>query len=399
MKKIVIFLPFGYTKRDLKLSNNIAKALICESKIKGIDIEVIFSYPTDEDINLDFVEMEEIFYRETKWEIVSYEESWEILSLLNRSTSNLKKTEYIVPYDGMNNFLDADVWIVLSDRLDKAILPIKDYICINYGFVERYYPEIFGNKYVGERYVKGRFQNLRNSKKVLVPIPFVKEDVISYAGIYSNKIEVMGMNFNFVEFEKKNNYYGEYFVWVTNLNDESNISVILKNLVKYYEEYNGELRVVILNENTIYSNEENSHNCNENISKLQNEIAKNESSRGKVVILENITDFKYLNILSYSKFIMYSKLYSEAIEVIIEAACLGVPSISEECPFTKYINEYLNLNITLFDFDKKNDLINKLIFMEENYMNIELPKKELLKKYSYQSRTKDIWKLIFKDNK
>ena len=36
--------------------------------------------------------------------------------------------EYAIPDDGMRQFLDCDLWLVISDRLSHPLLPIRPYI-------------------------------------------------------------------------------------------------------------------------------------------------------------------------------------------------------------------------------------------------------------------------------
>ena len=48
--------------------------------------------------------------------------------------------EYAHPDDGMRQFLDCDLWLVISDRLPLPLLPIRPYILLVHDYLQRYPP-------------------------------------------------------------------------------------------------------------------------------------------------------------------------------------------------------------------------------------------------------------------
>ena len=106
----------------------------------GDDIEVVFGhlddpacYPKEalEDLPAS------IKRRPYRWRIVPHDEAVRACAYAGLSGS-LKDQTYQAPDDGISQFADCDLWVVISDRLDLPLLPVRPHLLMVYDYIQRY---------------------------------------------------------------------------------------------------------------------------------------------------------------------------------------------------------------------------------------------------------------------
>ncbi len=82
----------------------------------------------------------------------------------------------------MRQFLDCDLWLVISDRLPLPLLPIRPYILLVHDYLQRYLPH-------GSGLAENLFlQAARLAERVLATTRFTEGDARQYAGIDPKKV-------------------------------------------------------------------------------------------------------------------------------------------------------------------------------------------------------------------
>src|SRR5262249_2993556 len=137
---------------------------------------------------------------------------------------------YLMPDDGMHELSDCDLWVVLSDRLPRLILPLRPYL-------------IFVNEY------SQRTDFSRNSNVVFLAAAQVAERVLVatrvmerqvHGGVPKEKVHRLPMLIP--EFgEPKSKGADPYFLWTTSLGGHKNHHNALRALREYYEVLDGRL--------------------------------------------------------------------------------------------------------------------------------------------------------------
>lgn len=410
MKRIGIFLPVYYLGGTLRAAKNLAKSIKFQAIKNDDDIEVVFSCIKDfYDLESDFYDLNEmgIPIRETTWKVLKKDELQVLKDILQLDVE-LEYSEYSIPQDGANDFLDCDMWIIISDRLNAPVFPIRKHCIVVYDYIQRYVPEIFNeNPYLWE-YNNTLMNNVRNANKVLVTTPSTYDDIITYTGINKDKVIQIPMDFqplecyanNLIKKYEKNNY----FVWVTNAAYHKNHIKAITALINYYEKYNGELKVIITGYNSDLFNFRKKYPIIDKLDSFQKNyvekvrklIKDNPILHDNIIFKGNVSNNEYVSILAYSRFLWHTNIADNGTFSVIEAAYLNIPSLASSYKAMKFINERFNLNLMFFNPHDINDIAKKLKEMEIGYANVKLPKKEELDVFSWENQSDIMYMNILK---
>ncbi|WP_331654725.1 hypothetical protein, partial [Anaerosporobacter sp.] len=85
-------------------------------------------------------------------------------------------------------------------------------------------------------------------------------------------------------------------------------------------------------------------------------IKKEKILKDNLVFYGNMNKNKYLNILSNARFFMHPGFTDNGNMTAIDAAFLGVPTITSDYPAMRYYETYMQLNMRFFNPFKPNEL-------------------------------------------
>ena len=403
--KIAIFLPVAYRGGSLRGAKNIAKMILLGAKKDNVNIKVIFSCVKNEyymeNVFSDLIELG-ISIRETEWKIITKEEASIALGYL-QDFRKLENDYYVLPYDGSNNFNDCDFWLIISDRTTQPIAPgIKPFGMVIYDYIQRYVPEIFGpnSTDIDLPFIL----SARNADVVLCTIPQTKLDAIQYAGIAEEKITLTPMEFNPLDCENYSikeivNIDEPYMIWTTNTSLHKNHINTLKALMMYYEDMGGKFKVVITGIDTNLLKGDKNRVAIENIVQIREFIQKYDCLRKNIKILGELSDGKYISVLSKAKFLLHPALYDNGTFSVLEAAYSGVPSVSSNYPQMLYMNERFGLGMLFFNPRKPPEIANilKKAELEIKELKQNLPTRDFLKSFTYEKLAYEYWNLLRKN--
>lgn len=396
MSTIAVFLPLGYRGGTLRAAKNIAKMIYIGSRKMGTPINVVFSLLAgqyEEEEYEDLLELG-IKVRETEW-IVKSRKEIEIAQTLGGYKKSLDYEEYALPTDGALNFLDCDYWLVVSDRLNRLLAPIRPYGMIIYDYIQRYCPQVLATD---------DFSYLINARKaefVLCTTPQTYDDVLQYAGVSPQRAFLIPMEFDPLDGTNIKPYKSnsDYFIWVTNTSSHKNHLNALKALSIYYSQFDGKFQVIMTGIDTDYFDVlKKGSQANENayIKQVRKYIQNHDNIIQNLKILGYIEDYDYLNALAGAKFLLHPTLIDNGTYSVVEAAYRGVPSLSHDYPQMRYIDDHFNLNMTFCNARKPQEIAKQLKYMEMKCedMVLDLPDKSDLNKHTYEELALDFWSLL-----
>ena len=408
MRKIAVMLPIPYKGGSLRAAKNIAKSIAYQSRKRGDDIQVVFSYVKNDiyDIYSDFSDLikANIPLRETEWKVFSKESLQAAAALLGKNIAILEFDEFCLPVDGANDFNDCDLWIIISDRLPAPLFPLRKNAFVVFDYIQRYIPEIFGDsEELWDKQVACFMSSLRSSAKVFVTTPSTQQDLISYAGVEKHRTHLLELDFqlpNFVETTKNVNIPKKYILWTTNAALHKNHINALKGYEIYLQEYGGTNHLVITGVDTEvfdpdFDLEDDSPflNC-VHINKIRGKLEKNKTLADHIHIMGNVSDRIYISILKNAQYLWHPALYDNGTFSVLEAAYLGVPSLSARYPAMTYFNQKFKLNLKFFNPRNPVEIADALTEMETSAKSIALPPKEALAQSGWENLSASLYNEI-----
>jgi len=395
--KVAIILPVFYKGGTLRAAKKLAKLIKKQSVLHHHPIEVVLCFVPDKyEVLEDFHDLIDwnIQLREIFWDVMSTSQIYASDSLtlfLKHNGIKLDSPKYLVPRDGFNDLLDVDLWIIISDRLSAPVIPLRKVVLFIFDYIQRYVPDIFSRDVVA--FTSKNFEYIlsaRRASHVFVTTQATKQDAISFAGLPTSKVTLIGdLNFDYVPETILINGFDEersswrfspitqpFFMWPTNVNFHKNISRALDALIYYYTEQRGKFTTIITGANTEYL-DPYKVKANDQIDLLKiphidkfRKVLSNKYYRKRIKVLGDVPDSNFFQLILSCKFVWNPTLYDNGTYSVIEAALLGKPSLSALYPATEYWNNKLNLNLVFFNPYDKKQMASSLKWMEENCASV-----------------------------
>ena len=127
---------------------------------------------------------------------------------------------YLIPLDGMRDFLDTDIWIIVSDSIVYPPAPLRPYGVLIHDCLSRYFKEY------QNQVVEGRTSIAQEGfVRFLATTPQTREDIISFHGISPNRVFLTPIEFgmDFGDSRETDTAESEgYFIWPTNISPHKN---------------------------------------------------------------------------------------------------------------------------------------------------------------------------------
>lgn len=408
MKKIAVMLPVGYRGGSLRAAKNIAKSIAFQAHEQGSNIQVVFSYVKEGKYNLytDFDDLLKFncVLRETEWNIYSREELRAAASLINIDASLLEYPSYCLPSDGANDFYDCDLWLIISDRLPAPLFPLKKYGFVVYDYIQRYVPEIFGdNDQAWDTQVSNLISSVRKAAKVFVTTPSTRQDIISYAGVHPSRVKLLDMEFQPLEagnIKIDSGIPENYIIWTTNTTHHKNHIIAFDAIEMYIQEFGGAFSFIVTGPWTEYFDPKNEFSTDDPVMQahqvkyIRGKLKRNLFLAKRIHVMGNVSDRIYAQLLKNAKFLLHPTLYDNGTFAVMEAAYLGVPSLSARYPAMEYINEKFNLNLQFFNPHNHKEMAEALLNMETATDLIALPKQSDLLLHDWKTLSPQIYLAI-----
>jgi len=296
---------------------------------------------------------------------------------------------YMAPDDGMRQFLDSDLWVIVSDRLAHPILPVRPYILMVYGYIQRY-AKILPNK--GDYFC---LHAAHHAKKVLVTTDFTKSDALNYASLRQSdvvKVPMLAPDFSGYEVVCQPRTSPQHFIWTTNPAIHKNHESAIKALATYYEELDGKLKCIV----TGSQSDKIQKGSLPHLVKSAEIIKANASLERNLEFPGELSTRSYQNRLARAAFLWHPGRIDNGTFSVIESAYFGIPALSSVYPAMREIDEQFGLSLSWADAESPSDMARKLKYMETNHVELsrKLPSREQLQRQNVDALSAVYWATV-----
>jgi glycosyltransferase involved in cell wall biosynthesis len=371
--KIAIFLPLEYRGGTLRAIKLIAAALHVGSRRAGEPADIVLAHLEDRRIYPD-TEFQDllpgILRRPFRWKTLDREAAERVCRYQGHEAA-LDGSHFSVPDDGINNFIDCDLWLMISDRLMVPLLPIRPYALVVFDYIQRYQPVLSDSEDVPYLHAA------RAASAVIVTTQFTRDDAVQYAGVDPHLIHVVPHLLpDFPEPSRTTANEEEYFLWPTNLAAHKNHLNSLLALRLYYEELEGSLqcRITGVGSLALFSGE------HPHLEPAKSLFDSSPTLQRKLVLCGELPDQIYQKYLASALFVWHTATVDNGAFAAVEAACFGVPVLSSRYPAMQEMNDAYDLNTVWFDSNEPRGMAMQLQRMEAEIDTLRrnLPSREAL---------------------
>lgn len=359
--RIAVIVPVGYRGGSLRAAKLVAQAIETGARQKGTEVDVVFAhldtpdaYSSDEFADLPA----SIERRPYNWSHLTQIEAERAMRYNGRPFKAISKL-YQVPDDGIRQFMDCDLWVIVSDRAEYPLLPLKPYAVIVYDYLQRYV------RLPGKQL---NFQFLRtahNAERVFVTTDFTRSDAMQFAGLPSQKVwrlPMLAANILSTGTMERPKSEMPYFVWATNLAPHKNHENAVKALQIYYEKLDGRLLCCVTGVGT----SELLKSKASHLKPVKKIVDASSSLKRHLRIMGELTDSAYCAQVAGAQFLWHAGWIDNGTFTVIDAAHLQVPSLSSDYPAMHEIDRQFSLNLSWMDAHDPDDMAEKLKQMEVN---------------------------------
>ena len=392
-KKIAVLLPEGYLGGVLDTTTRFIYGLQRGLEEANANAEIIFGYLDHKNFEEDtFHEIEEmgIQIRPFKWKFLTREDIKNVYKIRNYDLPvNHKK--YCVADDGINCFEDCDHIIFIIDRVGGYFYSNKPYSVIVQDYIQRYLPGLMVKE--AESVI---LDLQRKAEAVYVTTLPAKSDCIQYAGISEEKIKLIPLLLEKTVVEKDEPISDRYFLWSTNIGEHKNHMVMLKALEQYYKQ-GGKLKCYMTGINTeLFNVKKKIKKETKYIKQIRDFISKSKALSKNIVIKGNMDKKEYYNILSKAKFLVHPGYTDNGNMSSVDAAFLGVPSISSDYPPMRYYEDVMKLGIHFVSPFDYNEWVDILLEAEKDYKEWkrQMPTVAEMDKISIHNVYRDLYEVV-----
>lgn len=389
-KKLAIIIPVGLRGGSLKGAKLLAEAILEGARQAGVKLQIILGYSDEEGYTPEeFDDLpSDVVLRSFHWRGLPSDAARRAMEYAGNSGWLPSENSYLAADDGINYFCDANAWLLISHRTDRPLLPIRPIINMNYDYLMRYV-EIWGRDH-SFAFIKNDW----HANSVLVTTELARNDAQQFAAASPSQIQKLPILINPPPLNPpviSNNNKKSSFLWVTNLSPHKNHEFAIRTLDVYFRELGGHLNCVI---------------CGVNVDKLL-DFLESRSEKAAAMLKRLIRDKKIrlkgeLSNLAFqaeiakSVFVWNPTKIDNGTFTVVDAAYLGVPSLSSDYPSMREMDEQLKLGITFRPSTDPKSMADGLLWLQENseYARTHLPQASELASHSPKSIGPAYWEAV-----
>lgn len=393
-KKLAVILPEAYQGGVLDYTINLLNIISDGLKQNNEPIKLIYGYPRE--LENDYSEVFDklickgILLRTFEWKTLPLDKVLKYSKLTGQQLIQYEN-EYSIMDDDICYFDDCDYLLFVVDRVRSNLFITKPYGVIVHDYIQRYIPDI-----IGDYYEKPFIDLVRNSQANFTTTNCTLEDCVQYAGVRREYINLIPLFFNDIEkvSNKTLKYKKEYFLWSTNIGSHKNHIFLLKALELYYamggtlDCYITGVKTELFNQKNLLSNYELIDKQVDYLNKCRNMISNSKSLKKHLHFMGNMPKVEYYDLLKSASFLIHPGYGDNGNGSAVDAALLGVPTLSSDYPAMRNMDNVMNLGITFFDKKKSQALADMLLLIETNLSELKkkLPPIDDLRKHTISNK-------------
>lgn len=392
-KHIAIIIPVSYGGGSLRGTIALANALATGSQLSDENIKITIGHLDD-----PLLYSEESFSclhpkitrRTFKWKTIDAQTARRAIAYAGHIDWVPTEEFYNVPDDGINQFLDCDLWLFISDRLYKPLLPIRPYILMVYDYLQRYIP------FLSSGSEQSFINAARQANAILVTTQFTRNDAIHYAGVRPDKVHQMPVLIpgasGCTHQTSSSSNDKTYFVWATNASLHKNYEKAFLALKYYYEDLDGKLmcHVTGVNSNNLL-NKSFPH-----LDRVVDIYNQSPLIQNNTIFHGDLSETAYRETLGNAAFLWHPTKIDNGTLSIVEAAQMGITSLSNDYPPMRETVMQFNLNISWMDANNPQNMARQLKWMEEYYPEVQQNQldTEVIEQGFTKKTAIDYWKVV-----
>lgn len=392
-KKVAVIVPVEYRGGSLRGAKLMAQAIFSGSRAWDEPVDVVLAH-LDTAAGYEDEEFQDISdqiqRRSFRWGTVDGGTARRAMRYAGHEGWEPTSNRYIVPDDGIKQMLDCDAWIIISDRVTAPLLPLRPSMFMIYDYLQRY-----------EKAIAGKDQNsinaVRRAQMVMVTTEFTKNDALQYAGVDAKrlvKLPMLAPDFSKDEFDAASvpEPASPYFLWTTNAGPHKNHENAFKALNFYYTNLDGQLDCLVTGTETKNLLKRKDSHLRAAVNFAKNTKVLNE----RIHWLGELPEYEYRSVLRKSSFLWHAARLDNGTFSVIEAAYMGIPSLSSDYPAMHEIDNQFNLNLTWMSSDNYKEMARKLKEMESSHLSktAALPNFARLNEQSVDKLAGKYWEVI-----
>ncbi|QHD08385.1 glycosytransferase [Pseudomonas sp. R76] len=388
-KRIAVIVPVEYRGGSLRGAKLVANALYQGSRLAGEPADIVFlhldhsqSYPPDA-----FRDLEKgITIRAYQWGVLDAMPARRAMRYAGHEGWEPKSPRYLIVDDGINNLQECDAWLVISDRLSAPLLPLRPSVLMVYDYLQRYTPILpFGAD-------QPFLEAARAASQVWVTTEFTRQDALNYAGVPADKVFKLPMLApDFSSTQACAIDHSDYFVWTTNSALHKNHLNAVEALKIYYETLGGtlECRMTGVDTKGLFKS------TLPHLKQVANRLVKHSQVRARIKILGELPERDYQAVLSRAAFLWHAGSIDNGTFSVIEAATLGVPSLSSDYPAMREVDQQFSLALSWMRSDDPAHMASQLKDMELTYLDRRktLPSCDVLREQRIEKLAGAYWQV------
>lgn len=389
--RIAVIVPTGYRGGSLRGAKLLATAIDTGARLAGCGVEVVLGH-LDDPVTYSGEQFSDlspsIKRRPYKWRVLKRTEARRAMAYAGLPLS-AESESYQVPDDGIRQFMDCDLWIMVSDRLEHPLLPLRPYALMVYDYLQRYEPLL-------PQVLNAHLIRVAHAaERVFVTTGFTRRDALQFAGLPERKvvqIPMLAPVFSLNVTSVGNTGGPAYFLWTTNLAPHKNHENAFKALQLYYDAHGGMLECHI-------SGVDTGNIFKSNLPRLKPLRAIVDDSAAlarRLRLLGELPDQTYQRHLAGAKFLWHTARIDNGTFSVVEAAHLGVPSLSSDYPAMREIDAQFQLNLSWMDAWNPADMAYRLkkMEMEADALRAKLPSAQDLATQSVEQLAPAYWEAV-----
>jgi glycosyltransferase involved in cell wall biosynthesis len=356
--RIAVLLAHEYRGGTLRGAKLVAEALACGARLAGQAVEIVFGHVDNAALYADddFADLPaSIARRPFQWGRASHAEAARAATYAGSWQDATGPC--VFPDDGINQFLDCDLWLLVSDRILHPLLVLRPYIVLAYDYLQRHEPILSPERNAAF------LDAARRAQRVWVTTRITREDAIQFAGIPSERVvllPILAPRFPGLQTDAARRGR-PYFIWPTNRSRHKNHANAIKALQTYYDELDGRLDCLVVGtDSDSIPSLEAAHFVRVRSSAESGEQA------SPVAILGELPDLQYQAVLAGAEFLWHPARRDNGTFCVVEAASLGVPALSSDYPAMREFDETFGLGLAWMDPACPLHMARQLKHMEEN---------------------------------
>jgi hypothetical protein len=390
-KRIAVILPVRYRGGTLRAAKLLAIALQEGSRRAGEEVDVVFGHVNDPASynNNDFEDLPStIVRRPYLWTSLDGPAARRAMTYAGFETWQPTSQEYHLPDDGIRQFLDCDLWLVISDRLSLPLLPVRPYVLLVHDYLQRYLPhrsDLAEHSFLAAA---------RLAERVLVTTKFTEGDALQYAGLDPGKVFRMPMLAPKFESAADLPISTErpYFIWPTTAAFHKNHVNSFKALRVYWEELGGNLDCHVTGVNT----SDLLDHDGPFLRLLGNSPEDIGERRARIRLRGELSDALYQRVLAGARFLWHPAQIDNGTFSVVDAAHERVAALSSDYPAMREIDSQFELGLAWTPSDDPGRMARALKWMEEHVeeRQLLLPSKESLEKQNVGAFAGQYWTVV-----